>query len=194
MNSAAFEIILASGSPRRQAFFREMGLTFQVQVKPVDETFPPKLNGIQIAQHIVRQKAQPFLHTMEDNQLVITADTVVWHEHNALGKPQNVKEARNMLHALSAATHEVITAVGFLQKDKWESLYEVSKVSFAPLSDDEIETYLESGSPMDKAGAYGIQDNFGIRNVTYIEGSYSNIIGLPVPQVLKKIKEITVKN
>ena len=182
MNSAAFEIILASGSPRRQAFFREMGLTFQVQVKPVDETFPPKLNGIQIAQHIVRQKAQPFLHTMEDNQLVITADTVVWHEHNALGKPQNVKEARNMLHALSAATHEVITAVGFLQKDKWESLYEVSKVSFAPLSDDEIETYLESGSPMDKAGAYGIQDNFGIRNVTYIEGSYSNIIGLPVPQ------------
>ena len=194
MNSAAFEIILASGSPRRQAFFREMGLTFQVQVKPVDETFPPKLNGIQIAQHIVRQKAQPFLHTMEDNQLVITADTVVWHEHNALGKPQNVEEARNMLHALSAATHEVITAVGFLQKDKWESLYEVSKVSFAPLSDDEIETYLESGSPMDKAGAYGIQDNFGIRNVTYIEGSYSNIIGLPVPQVLKKIKEITVKN
>ena len=194
MNSAAFEIILASGSPRRKAFFREMGLTFQVQVKPVDETFPPKLNGIQIAQHIVRQKAQPFLHTMEDNQLVITADTVVWHEHNALGKPQNVKEARNMLHALSAATHEVITAVGFLQKDKWESLYEVSKVSFAPLSNDEIETYLESGSPMDKAGAYGIQDNFGIRNVTYIEGSYSNIIGLPVPQVLKKIKEITVKN
>ena len=194
MNSAAFEIILASGSPRRQAFFREMGLTFQVQVKPVDETFPPKLNGIQIAQHIVHQKAQPFLHTMEDNQLIITADTVVWHEHNALGKPQNVEEARNMLHALSAATHEVITAVGFLQKDKWESLYEVSKVSFAPLSDDEIETYLESGSPMDKAGAYGIQDNFGIRNVTYIEGSYSNIIGLPVPQVLKKIKEITVKN
>ena len=194
MDTSQLEIILASGSPRRQAFFREMGLSFQVKVIPVEEDFPPELNGVQIAQHIVRQKALPFLNDVADNQLIITADTVVWHDQKALGKPQNPDQAKKILNALSASSHEVITAVGFLQKEKWESLYEVSKVSFAPLSEDEIEAYVQSGSPMDKAGAYGIQDDFGIRNVTFIKGSYSNIIGLPVPQVLKKIKEITVKN
>ncbi len=194
MDASQFEIILASGSPRRQEFFRAMEISFQVKVIPVKEDYPPELNGIQIAQHIVRQKAVPFLNDISENQLIITADTVVWHDKKALGKPQNPEEAKKMLHSLSASTHDVITAVGFLQKEKWESLYEVSKVSFAPLPDDEIEAYIRSGSPMDKAGAYGIQDDFGIRNVTFIEGSYSNIIGLPVPQVLKKIKEITVKN
>lgn len=189
-----FDIILASGSPRRQAFFIEMGLSFRVEVIPVAEDFPPQLNGVEIAQHIIKQKAAPFKDQIQEKQLIITADTIVWHQNQSLGKPQSYKEAKAILSSLSDTSHQVITAVGFLQENHWESLCEVSTVHFAPLSETEIENYIQTGSPMDKAGAYGIQDPFGVRNVTSIQGSYTNIIGLPVPQVLKKIKEITTKN
>ena len=194
IDTNGFELILASGSPRRKAFFEEMDLPFRVQLLPVNENFPSGLDGIAIAQHIVRKKAEAFLEIIKEKQLVITADTVVWHKNQFLGKPQNNDEAKTMLRSLSNDTHDVITAVGFLQKTNWEMLFEVSQVSFGPLSDNEIDAYVKTGSPLDKAGAYGIQDPFGIRNVTFIKGSYSNIIGLPVPQVLKKIREITSKN
>ena len=194
IDTKGFEIILASGSPRRHAFFREMNVPFIVKVVPVAEDFPQNLNGIEIVQHIIRQKSEPFLSQVLDNQLIITADTIVWHKNQSLGKPKDSKEAKTMLSSISKSTHEVITAVGFLQKDSWEMIYEISKVTFGNLSDLEIEKYIKTGSPLDKAGAYGIQDPFGIRNVTSIQGSYSNIIGLPVPQVLKKIKEIISKN
>ncbi|MGA1775698.1 MAG: Maf family nucleotide pyrophosphatase [Flavobacteriaceae bacterium] len=194
IDTNGFELILASGSPRRKAFFEEMELPFRVQVLPVNENFPSGLDGIAIAQHIVRKKAEAFLEIVKEKQLVITADTVVWHKNQFLGKPQNNNEAKTMLRSLSNDTHDVITAVGFLQKTNWEMLFEVSQVCFGPLSDNEIDAYVKTGSPLDKAGAYGIQDPFGIRNVTFIKGSYSNIIGLPVPQVLKKIREITSKN
>ncbi|MGA0896540.1 MAG: Maf family nucleotide pyrophosphatase [Flavobacteriaceae bacterium] len=194
IDTNGFELILASGSPRRKAFFEEMELPFRVQVLPVNENFPSGLDGIAIAQHIVRKKAEAFLEIIKEKQLVITADTVVWHKNQFLGKPQNNNEAKTMLRSLSNDTHDVITAVGFLQKTNWEMLFEVSQVCFGPLSDNEIDAYVKTGSPLDKAGAYGIQDPFGIRNVTFIKGSYSNIIGLPVPQVLKKIREITSKN
>jgi septum formation protein len=194
IDTNGFELILASGSPRRKAFFEEMDLPFRVQLLPVNENFPSGLDGIAIAQHIVRKKAEAFLEIIKEKQLVITADTVVWHKNQFLGKPQNNDEAKTMLRSLSNDTHDVITAVGFLQKTNWEMLFEVSQVCFGPLSDNEIDAYVKTGSPLDKAGAYGIQDPFGIRNVTFIKGSYSNIIGLPVPQVLKKIREITSKN
>ena len=194
IDTNGFELILASGSPRRKAFFEEMDLPFRVQVLPINENFPNGLDGIAIAQHIVRKKAEAFLEIIKEKQLVITADTVVWHKNQFLGKPQNNNEAKTMLRSLSNDTHDVITAVGFLQKTNWEMLFEVSQVCFGPLSDNEIDAYVKTGSPLDKAGAYGIQDPFGIRNVTFIKGSYSNIIGLPVPQVLKKIREITSKN
>ena len=194
LDTKGFEIILASGSPRRHAFFQEMNVPFTVKVVPVAEDFPQNLNGIEIVQHIIRQKSEPFLSEVLDNQLIITADTIVWHKNQSLGKPKDSKEAKTMLSSISKSTHEVITAVGFLQKDSWEMIYEISKVTFGNLSDLEIEKYIKTRSPLDKAGAYGIQDPFGIRNVTSIQGSYSNIIGLPVPQVLKKIKEIISKN
>jgi len=183
LNTNGFKIILASGSPRRKAFFEQMELPFKVKVIPVDEDFPSGLNGIEIAKHIVQEK-----------QLIITADTIVWHNNESLGKPKNNVQAKNMLMTLSNDSHEVITAVGFLQKDSWELIYEVSRVTFGKINDLEIENYIKTGSPLDKAGAYGIQDSFGIKNITSIHGSYSNIIGLPVPQVLKKIKEIISKN
>ena len=194
LNTNGFKIILASGSPRRKAFFEQMELPFKVKVIPVDEYFPSGLNGIEIAKHIVRQKADAFISNVKEKQLIITADTIVWHNNESLGKPKNNVQAKNMLMTLSNDSHEVITAVGFLQKDSWELIYEVSRVTFGKINDLEIENYIKTGSPLDKAGAYGIQDSFGIKNITSIHGSYSNIIGLPVPQVLKKIKEIISKN
>ncbi len=189
-----FEIILASSSPRRQAFFQEMGFPFVVKVIPVTEEFPSGLNGIEISQHIVRQKANPFISKIKNNQLIITADTIVWHQNQSLGKPKNPLQAEKMLATLSNSSHEVITSVGFLQKEKFEILYEVSKVTFGELSDKEIKKYIKTGSPIDKAGGYGIQDSFGIQNVISVEGCYSNVVGLPVSKVLKKIKEIISEN
>ena len=194
LNTNGIEIILASCSPRRKVFFEQMELPFKVKVIPVDEDFPSGLNGIEIAKHIVHQKADAFIRNMKEKQLIITADTIVWHNNESLGKPKNNVQAKNMLMTLSNDSHEVITAVGFLQKKSWELIYEVSRVTFGKINDLEIEKYIKTGSPLDKAGAYGIQDSFGIKNITSIHGSYSNIIGLPVPQVLKKIKEIISKN
>jgi septum formation protein len=194
LNTNGFQIILASGSPRRKVFFEQMKLPFQIKVIPVNEDFPFGLNGVEIAKHIVHQKADAFLNNVQEKQLIITADTIVWHKNQSLGKPKNNEQAKNMLMTLANDSHEVITAVGFLQKDSWDVIYEVSRVTFGVLNDLEIENYIKTGSPLDKAGAYGIQDSFGIQNITSIHGSYSNIIGLPVPQVLKKIKEIITKN
>jgi septum formation protein len=194
LNTNGFQIILASGSPRRKVFFEQMKLPFQIKVIPINEDFPFGLNGVEIAKHIVHQKADVFLNNVQEKQLIITADTIVWHKNQSLGKPKNNEQAKNMLMTLANDTHEVITAVGFLQKDSWDVIYEVSRVTFGVLNDLEIENYIKTGSPLDKAGAYGIQDSFGTQNITSIHGSYSNIIGLPVPQVLKKIKEIITKN
>ena len=190
MKTKGLNIILASGSPRRQHFFEEMKIPFSIKVIPVSEEFPDNLKGAEIAQYIVKQKAAPFQDLVKDNELIITADTIVWNKNQCLGKPVDAINAKQLLLSLSNTTHQVITAVGFLQKDKWECIHEISEVTFGPLSEIEIQNYIETGSPMDKAGAYGIQDSFGILNIRSISGSYTNIIGLPVTQVLEKIKEI----
>ena len=194
MNYNDFEIILASGSPRRKAFFEEMQLDFRTEVIPVNENFPLGLNGIEIARYIAHKKSEAFLKKIKKNQLIITADTIVWHQNESLGKPTNNNEAKKMLNRLSNNQHEVITAVGFLTKENFEMIHEISIVTFGKLTEVEIDNYIKTRSPLDKAGGYGIQDSFGIRNIVSINGSYTNIIGLPVSQVLKKIKEIVNKN
>jgi len=194
MNLKKNQIILASGSPRRKFFFEKMQLNFIVNVIPYDEKFPPGLNGIETARHIAHKKSEAFFEKIKKNQLVITADTIVWHKNKPLGKPSNSIEAKIMLKKLSNSSHEVITAVCFLTKEKIEIIHEVSTVTFGQVSENEINDYIETGSPFDKAGSYGIQDPFGIRNIVSINGSYTNIIGLPVAQVLKKIKEIIIEN
>ena len=194
MNYNDFEIILASGSPRRKAFFEEMQLDFRTEVIPVNENFPLGLNGIEIARYIAHKKLEAFLKKIKKNQLIITADTIVWHQNESLGKPTNNNEAKKMLNRLSNNQHEVITAVGFLTKENFEMIHEISTVTFGKLTEVEIDNYIKTRSPLDKAGGYGIQDSFGIRNIVSINGSYTNIIGLPVSQVLKKIKEIVNKN
>ena len=194
MNYNDFEIILASGSPRRKAFFEEMQLDFRTEVIPVNENFPLGLIGIEIARYIAHKKSEAFLKKIKKNQLIITADTIVWHQNESLGKPTNNNEAKKMLNRLSNNQHEVITAVGFLTKENFEMIHEISIVTFGKLTEVEIDNYIKTRSPLDKAGGYGIQDSFGIRNIVSINGSYTNIIGLPVSQVLKKIKEIVNKN
>ena len=190
MDTKGYQIILASGSPRRKAFFEQMGIPFTQKVIPVEEVFPNALSGVSIVEYLVKLKAQAFESSIEDNQLVITADTIVWHQNQCLGKPADEHEAKQMLSQLSDSTHQVITAVGFLQKNKWESLHCISEVRFKSVSEKAITDYIATGSPMDKAGAYGIQDSFGMCHINSIQGSYTNIIGLPVAQVLEKIEEI----
>lgn len=187
LNPHGYDLILASGSPRRQAFLQEMGLPFRIQKFEVAENFPAQLKGEDIARFITTEKAKPFRAIIKENQLVITADTIVWHQGKYLGKPKNQTEARNMLQALSNATHEVITAVGLLRKKDWEVFTENTRVTFNPLSESEIETYIASGASMDKAGAYGIQDRIGTLGIARINGSYSNVVGLPMAQLFDKL-------
>lgn len=193
MDTRGYKIILASGSPRREKFFEEMEIAFSKKVLSIDENFPDVLKGVEIAQYIAKQKAEPFKAIIKKDEIIITADTIVWNKNKYLGKPKNSEEATQILQSLSDNTHQVITAVGFLQKNKWDCIHEISEVTFGSLSDETIQSYIRTGSPMDKAGAYGIQDSFGIQNILSISGSYTNIIGLPVAQVLEKIKEIITK-
>ena len=165
-------------------------IDFSKKVLSIDENFPDNLKGAEIAEYIVKEKAEPFKAMVEKDEIVITADTIVWNKNKCLGKPKDRAEATQILQSLSNDTHQVITAVGFLQKNKWECIHEISEVTFGFLSDEAIQSYIKSGSPMDKAGAYGIQDSFGVQNILSISGSYTNIIGLPVAQVLEKLKEI----
>lgn len=190
MDTQGYEIILASGSPRRQAYFKEMGIPFRVQTHAVDESYPKHLKGEAIAIHIVQSKAAPFKAGLQPKQLVVTADTIVWHNQKGLGKPKNETEAFDMLQALSGSEHEVITAVGFLQKERWECIHATTKVQFKPLTHDEIQTYIQSGNCYDKAGGYGIQDWIGIIGIDHIVGSYTNVVGLPVAAVYDKIYHI----
>lgn len=182
-----FEIILASSSPRRKAFLESLNIPFSIKTFSVDETFPPQLQGEEIAQHIVRQKNAPFKEIIQDHQIVITADTIVWCENRYLGKPQNKKAAKEMLSFLSGKSHEVITSVGFLTSRNFEVITETTKVYFKDLTDQEIDHYIEESSPLDKAGAYGIQEWIGAIGITQINGSYTNVVGLPLAQVKEKI-------
>lgn len=193
METKGYQIILASASPRRQAFFKELGIPHKIQVIPVQENYPNELKGAEIAMHIAKQKSIPFETLIQPQQLVITADTIVWHQGCYLGKPKSKEEAIKMLKALSNSTHQVTTAVGFLTVKGFELLEETSEVTFRKLTKNEINHYVESGSPMDKAGAYGIQDPFGEQVILSINGSFSNIVGLPLAQVIIKIQDIVNK-
>jgi septum formation protein len=187
LNLNGFEIILASISPRRKTFLESLNIPFSIKIFSVDETFPPQLQGEEITQHIVQKKNAPFTELIQDRQIVITADTIVWCENRYLGKPKNIKAAREMLSFLSGKSHKVITSVGFLTSQNFQIITETTKVYFKKLTDQEIDYYIEEYSPLDKAGAYGIQEWIGAIGITKIEGSYTNVVGLPLAQVKEKI-------
>lgn len=179
-------IILASGSPRRQQFFREMDIDFTIQIKEVEEIYPKELEASAITKFLAELKANAF-DSLEENELLITSDTIVWHENKALGKPKDAQDAFQMLQSLSGKTHEVITSVCFKTKNTLETLTETTKVTFNSLTDEAIHYYISNYKPFDKAGSYGIQEWIGLIGISKIEGSYTNVVGLPVEKVYQKL-------
>lgn len=177
------KIVLASGSPRRQQFLKDLDLDFEIRLKEIEEVYPDNLHGVEITNYLAELKAKAFDGEISDNEILITSDTIVWLDNKALGKPKDYTDAFFILKSLSNATHEVITSVCFATKWKKETIFDVTKVTFNALTDDEIHYYLENYKPFDKAGAYGIQDWIGLIGISKIEGSYTNVVGLPTTLV-----------
>lgn len=184
------KIILASGSPRRQQFFKEFGFEFEVRLKEIEEIYPERLQHLEITDYLAKLKASAFDNELEDNELLITSDTLVWHNNQALGKPKDYEDAFQMLKSLANATHEVIGSVCFKTKFKTEVINDVTKVTFGELLDEAIHFYLENFKPFDKAGSYGIQDWIGLIGISKIEGSYTNVVGLPTEKVYQYLLKI----
>lgn len=185
----SFRIILASRSPRRQQLLREMGLKFDIVIREFDESFPEELSGKEIACYIAGRKAASFKNEINENEIVIAADTIVWCNNKVLGKPVDTEEAIRMLNEISGNTHEVITGVSVISRLKEVTFSESTKVTFIKMSDEEIRYYAENFRPFDKAGAYGIQEWIGIIACSYIEGSYFNVVGLPVQRLYAELKK-----
>jgi septum formation protein len=184
-----YRIILASKSPRRQQMLRELGLRFEVAELDYDEIIPDKLNGEESALFLAREKASPFRQRLADNEIVITADTIVWCKGKAMGKPVDYNDATDMLSAISGNTHEVITGVNILSNRKEIAFSETTTVTFDKLTDQEIAWYIEEFRPFDKAGAYGIQEWIGLAACSRIEGSYFNVVGLPAHRLYRELLE-----
>jgi septum formation protein len=188
-NLKKYRIILASRSPRRQQLLRDMGLKFDVVIRDFIEDYPESLSGEEIAFYLASEKAKTFRNEISDNEIVITADTIVWCNNRVLGKPADKNEAVRMIRDLSANTHEVITGVSILSAFKERTFTESTKVTFEKLTEEEIAYYVDKYKPFDKAGAYGIQEWIGIAACSRIEGSYFNVVGLPVQKLYKELRE-----
>lgn len=183
-----YKIILASNSPRRRELLAGLGLEFTVKViSGIDESWPHSLKGEDIPLYISREKAAPYKPLIGLDELVITADTIVYVDGEVLGKPRDKADARRMLRLISGRWHEVITGVTLMTAAKERSFAVTTRVRFCNLTDDEINRYVESGLPMDKAGAYGIQEWIGYVGVEAIEGSYFNVVGLPVQRLYREL-------
>jgi len=182
-----YKLILASKSPRRQYLLKELGLDFEVHTKEVDETFPETLKAQDIPLYLCKKKADAFNEELADNTVVITADTIVWIGNQVLNKPENFDDAVRMLKLLSGKMHEVYTGVCLRSNNKTKSFYALTKVYFKTLSQQEIEYYINNFNPYDKAGAYGAQEWIGYIAVEKIEGSYFNVMGLPVRELYEEL-------
>ncbi len=185
-----YHIILASASPRRHLFFKELGIDFEIRLKSIKEDYPDKLSHFEISDYLSQLKALPFKDELTDNDILITSDTIVWHDNQAIGKPKNYDGAFQMLQSLSGKTHEVITSVCFTTNTSQKTINETTKVTFKELTNAEINYYIERCKPFDKAGGYGIQEWIGQIGVTKLEGSYFNVMGLPVHLVYKMLNTI----
>ena len=190
-NLKKYKVILASASPRRRELLAGIDVDFEVRVLPdIDESFPETLQGGDIPLHISRKKAAAYRAVMSADELVITADTIVWLDGAALGKPVDEADARRMLRNMSGKAHSVFTGVTITTKDEQRCFVAQSDVVFAELTDEEIEYYVQKYRPMDKAGSYGVQEWIGYIGITGINGSYFNVMGLPVQRLYKELKLI----
>ena len=194
INNSNYQIILGSGSSRRKELLEMTGIKFTVNSNRVNENFPESLKSKEIAEFIVSKKTKPFREIVKENQIIITADTLVWFEDKCWGKPNDKNDAKKMLKQFAGLSHEVITSVGFLTSKNFEILTEVTEVTYKDLNEKEINYYVDTVNPIDKAGSYGIQDWIGMIGVERIKGSYTSVLGLPVPQVTGQILKIINEN
>ncbi|MBP3553132.1 MAG: septum formation protein Maf [Bacteroidaceae bacterium] len=183
-----YHIILASNSPRRKELLGGLGLDYEVRTLPgIDESYPDTLQGEDIPVYISSKKASAYLDSLKNNELLITADTIVWLDGRVLGKPSDEEEACQMLRDLSGKTHQVITGVTLATTAFQKSFASVSQVTFASITEEEIKYYVNHYHPMDKAGSYGVQEWIGFIGVERIEGSYFNVMGLPVQRLYREL-------
>ena len=189
-NLKKYKIVLGSNSPRRRELLAGLDIDFEVQVIPgIDESYPETLKAEDIPVYLARKKAEAYLQTMPDNELLITADTIVWTFDEILGKPKDREDAIAMLRKLSGRVHEVVTGVCITTKEKTISFSAASAVCFAELDDEEIIYYVDKYRPFDKAGSYGIQEWIGYVAVEAINGSFYNVMGLPIHQLYKNLHD-----
>ena len=184
-----YKVILASNSPRRKELLGGLGIPFDVRtLQDIAESYPDSLLGEEIPMFISGKKAEAYKQAMADDEMIITADTIVYDHGQVLGKPKDREEAICMLRQLSGHAHEVITGVSIVTKEKTRQFASTSKVYFDTLADDEIIYYVDNYHPFDKAGAYGVQEWIGYVAVTRIEGSYFNVMGLPIQRLYTELK------
>jgi septum formation protein len=184
-----YHVILASGSPRRQQFFKDLDIDFTIQLKEVEELYPEELKGSEITDFLADLKSKSFTN-LSEKELLITSDTIVWLEGKALGKPTDAADAFLMLSALSGKEHEVITSISIKSKHFQKIINDTTVVSFNAITDDEINYYIKNYKPFDKAGGYGIQEWIGFIAINKLEGSYFNVVGLPVHKLYKELMNI----
>jgi len=184
-----YSIILASGSPRRQQFFKDLDIPFSIRLKEVEEIYPEDLMAEEITDYLARLKSQQFTN-IQENEVVITSDTIVWLDEKAIGKPKDYEDAVSMLQSFSNGYHDVYTSICIKTKNSEKIVNDCTRVYFNELSNKEIHYYLKKYKPFDKAGSYGIQDWIGLIGIDKIEGSYFNVMGLPVHKLYKELMKL----
>jgi len=182
------KIILASNSPRRQEFLRQLEIAHEIKTFEVDEIYPEHLLAEEITNYLSLLKAKPFEDILKEDEILITSDTIVWLDNQAIGKPNNIENAIEMLQKLSGKTHQVFTSFAITSNQKTEVYFEKTEVTFKKLTLEEIIYYINEFQPLDKAGSYGIQDWIGLIGITNISGSYTNVVGLPTHLLYEKLK------
>ena len=185
-----YRIVLGSSSPRRHNFLKSMGIPFEARPSMVEEVYPEELQGAEISDYLAKLKADSLRDGLQPNEILITSDTVVWHQGKSLAKAANAEEAFQMLKILNGDVHEVITSVCFTTTELQRIENSNTEVTFANISDAEIKHYVDKFEPFDKAGAYGIQEWIGLIGITEIKGSYNNVVGLPTYLVFKTLKDM----
>lgn len=181
-----YNIILASGSPRRQQFLKDLNLDFTIHIKEIDEVYPPHLKGKEITDFLAELKSSAF-NDLNKNDILITSDTIVWLDNKAIGKPKDKKDAISIFKELSGKKHQVFTSICLKTTLEIKIINDTTDVYFKDLNDDEINYYLDNFHPYDKAGGYGIQDWIGLVGVEKIDGSYFNVMGLPVHKLYAEL-------
>ena len=188
-NLKKYNVVLASNSPRRKELLQRLGIPFKVRTLfGIDESYPDPLRGEDIVRYISRNKANAYRSSMGPDELLITADTIVYLQGEVMGKPHDADDARRMLRALAGQVHQVITGVTIITANDMENFAVTSQVKFSDLSDDEINYYVDRYLPLDKAGAYGIQEWIGLVAVEELRGSYFNVVGLPIQRLYQALK------